>query len=354
MSRICARNWRLRWRETGVVAHAAGTASHHSGRMRVKFHLDRPASILLDNLCQEFTGWLALPQPGDLSTLRFALDGELIQVQFLERPEVQQRHPDSLVVSWSFRLDHRVMFGQPRRTLQLEVWHGGECVYSRHFYKSKDLMPAERNSPLFFMHIPKTAGTALRQFTDYAFASLPSMLLYGDFPGFPLANFGDEHWRLAKTRELIFGHYDFDFVRTLNEINPKIVTIFRNPLDLIHSYLRFEANPAPEFLDNPLVRHVCGLSYTAPFGLISEQHLQEALRLADRHFFVVQQENLQAFADSVTTAFALPDFEVPQINRNPDMQAAMPTTLPFDVSFDLQLYQACRYPTCDFLHFLNA
>ena len=321
----------------------------------VKFHVDRPASFLLNNLSQEFTGWLAVPKSFDMSALQFAIGGEPIDVQFCERPDVQQHRPDLLCVGWAFHLDHKVMFGQPRRTLELKVCRGDDCVYSRHFYKSKDLMPAGRNSPLFFMHIPKTGGTALRQFIDCAFGSLPSMLLYGDFPGFPLARFSDEHWQLAKTRELIFGHYDFDFVRSVTDVNPKIVIVFRKPLDLIRSYLLFNANPAPEFLDNPLVRHICGLSYTAPFGMISEHHLQMALHLVERHFYVLQQENLQQFADAVTTAFALPRFQIPQINQNPGVVTPPATALPFDVSFDQQLYDACRrYPSSDFLEFLNA
>jgi hypothetical protein len=322
--------------------------------MSVQFHVDRPASFLLNNPSQEFTGWLAVATSADAGALQFLIDGAPIDVSFHKRPDVQQSLPDWVCVGWIFRLDHSVMFRQPRRTLELRIRRGDECVHARHFYKSIDLMPAGRNSPLFFMHIPKTGGTALRQFIDCAFAPLPSMLLYGDSPGFPLAHFQDEHWQLAKTRELIFGHYDFDFVRTLTEVNPKVMIVFREPRDLIHSYLRFNENPAPEFLDNPLVRHMCGLSYTAPFGMITEQHLQQALRMVERHFHVLQQHELQQFADTVTTLFALPRFLIPQINQNPDAVSAAQITLPFDVSFDQQLYEACRYPSMDFLEFLNA
>jgi hypothetical protein len=352
-SPICAPNSAQRWLDADVDQRDPGFNGGWSFSMTVKFHLDRPASFLLNNLSQEFTGWLAASAQTDAAALKFLIDGNAVDVEFHARPDVQ-KGPGWVSLGWTFRLDHAVMFGHARRTLELKVFRGDECVHSRHFYKSKDLMPAAGNSPLFFMHIPKTAGTALRQFVDCAFGSWPSMLLYGDFPGFPLERFSKEHWQLAKTRELIFGHYDFDLVRTVNDANPKIVTIFRDPMDLVRSYLRFSENPAPEFVDNPLVRHVCGLSYTAPFGLIGEQHLQQALLLVQRHFYIVQQERLQDFADSVTAAFGLPDFQIPQINRNTGTDTAMPAKLPFDVSFDQQLYEACRYPSCDFLEFLNA
>jgi len=262
--------------------------------------------------------------------------------------------PGKHLFGWTFYLGPASTFGQPRRTLELKMRLGDQWSCTRHFLKSKNLMPAERASPLFFMHIPKTAGTALRQFVDFAFDGFPSLNVYGHPHGISAPQATGPMREFTFTRELIFGHYDFDFARRLGGHNPKVVTIFRDPRELVRSYQDFVAEPVPQFLDNPLTRHVCGFSYTEPFGLISAAHLEMALRNVDHHFYILQQDRLQQYADHLSQVFGLPHFVVPRINDTDRSAKTDRATLPVDVRYDMQLYEACRDRPVDFIEFLNA
>ena len=322
--------------------------------MNILIHFDRPAGFLLNNISQGFSGWLAVPMPAEIEDLQVVVDDRATDVVFYRRDDVEQAMPGHQVICWTFHLDRTATMGQARRTLELKLLLGGQCVYTRHFYKSKNLRPVGQDGPLFFMHIPKTAGTALRQLIDYAFHEFPTLAIYETYPGISIPQAVDSLMGFTRSRELLFGHYDFEFVRALDEVNPKVVTIFREPAELARSYLAFNENPAPEFLDNPLIRHLCGLSYTPPFGLISERHLERALSIIERNVYILQQDRLQEFADDVSAAFALPHFTIPQINQSPAVDGSVRTALPFDVSFDRQIYDACRERAGNFLDFLNA
>ncbi len=321
--------------------------------MEVKFHIDRPAGSLINNISQEFTGWLSSDALAD-EPLEATIDGAAVEIACCRREDVEQRLPGKRVIGWAFHLDPARTFGQTRRTLELKLRLGDRWSSVRHYFKSKNLMPANRASPLFFMHIPKTAGTALRQFVDVAFSEYPSLLAYGDAPGVDLVRILGPLREFAQTRELFFGHYDLNFALELYEHDPKIVTIFRDPRELTRSYLEFAADPAPQLLDNPLTRHVCGLSYAEPFGLVSQEHLETALGRIHRHVYILQQDRLQEYADHVCQLFGLPHFAIPRINAADAKARSIRTDLPVDIRYDMQLYAACRDRPVDFLDFLNA
>ena len=322
--------------------------------MKVHIAFNRPASFLIHNLGQEICGWITAPRHAQGLCLQFAIDGEPIRAECYRREDVERVHPGQYVIGWTLWLDPAKTFAQPRRTVALTINLGNEWTYTRHFYKSRTLMPEGRDTPLYVMHIPKTAGTALRTYFDFAFSEFPSLFVYGHPPGIPLDLIATSHKRFTQTRDLIFGHFDFGLVRLLSDGHPKVVAIFREPQELVRSYLAFATQPVAQFLDNPLVRHVCGLSYEEPFGLISAKHLDMALRFIERHFYIVQQNNLQGFVDEVSNIFGLERFAVPRINVSASPSAQTQPTIPVDIRFDTQLYEACRQRSQSFLEFLNA
>lgn len=316
-------------------------------------HFDRPASFLVQNLNQEITGWLAIPPDAAAFIPQFAIDGEVVVPDLYQRADVERRLREHHVIGWTLRLDPVRTFRQERRTFEFSVRLGEAWFYSKRYFKSRSLMSAGNDSPLYFMHIPKTAGTALRQFTDFAFSEFPAMFIYEHAPGIAPEHVMGSHRSFAKTRELFFGHFDFGFPLRLDDSKPKIITIFRKPEELVRSYLNFNAAPVVEFLDNPLVRHVCGLSYASPFGLITANHLDYALHLADRYFHVIQQGDLQQFADEVTASFGLPHFEVPRINMTAVETDIPKSALSVDLRYDTVLYERCRQRSRSFIEFLD-
>lgn len=315
-------------------------------------HVDRPTGFLIKNLQQEFTGWLAVETaPGD-GGLKFFVDDEEIRPALYPRDDVEQAFPGKHAMGWTFHLDHKSIAGNKRRTVELTV-RCGELEHRRCFYKSKELMPTSNNSPLFFMHIPKTAGTALRQFVDYAFSGFPSLSIYGDYPGIEAEVALDTYWNFTHSRELIFGHYAFDFAQTVHARNPKVVTIFRDPEEMVRSYQSFNPDPNPAFMDNPIVRHVTGVGYTLPFGAIGPEHLNAALRIAERNLYVIEGQSLQAFADQLSETFAIPSFGIPRINQRGSTVNRAGSALPFDVRYDVALYKACLSRPLRFTDFLD-
>ena len=319
--------------------------------MSVHVHFDRPAGPLVQNLVQEFCGWIAIPKHAKDQKLEFLIDGAPIAAQRYQRPDAERIWGGSHVEGWTFWLDQTTTFQRARRTLEFSVRVGGHPVYKRHFYKSRSLMPRDRDGALYFMHIPKTAGTALRAYVDFAFKEFASCMVYGQFPGVSVDEVTGTYRSMASSRELFYGHFDFALVQELRDNNPKIVTVFREPDELIQSYLSFHPDPVPVFLDNPLTRHVCGLSYAPPFGLIRAEHLDMALRRIES-FHIVQQPCLQQFADELSLTFGLARFILPRVNVGSRTNA--PSNLPFDISFDIKLYQACQHRWQPFLSFLDS
>lgn len=319
--------------------------------MSVHVHFDRPAGILVQNLAQELCGWIAIPKHARNQELEFAIDGAPVAPHFYRRPDVEREWGRWHVQGWTFWVDLTSSFQGARRTLEFSVRLGGQPVHKRHFYKSRSLMPQSKDGALYFMHIPKTAGTALRAYVDFAFSELSSLLVYGHFPGMNVADVTGTYRSVAKTRELFFGHFDFALIDELQDSNPKIITVFRSPDEVIRSYLRFHPDPVPVFLDNPLVRHVCGLSYAPPYGLIRAEHFELALRRVER-LHVVQQHSLQQFADELSTTFGLARFPLPRINVGTRSQERV--NMPFDISYDIRLYEACRHRWQPFSSFLDA
>src|SRR5262249_21753325 len=131
----------------------------------VKVFVDHPRSCLLQNLSQDFSGWVVLP-PGESGLMEWLIDGAPGSAQVFGRPAVEGVFRGCRVNGWTIRQDAAQMAARKRRTLTLEFRVAGRPAFARSFYKSRHLMPEDADSPLFFMHIPKTAGTALRHFVD--------------------------------------------------------------------------------------------------------------------------------------------------------------------------------------------
>jgi hypothetical protein len=320
----------------------------------VIFHFDLPKNVLVQNIGQQFAGWLASTEPLDLDTLRFRIDGMEVEPALVRREDVEQNLPGRHVTGWHFVLDARFTIYRHVRALRVEALAGDRVVFSRTFCKSRHLLPPGNNAPLSFMHIPKTGGTALRHLIDYVFAGVPSLLVYGHAPGVSVDDFHLLPANFLNSREVVFGHFDFSLTPLLSDAKPKLITVLREPSELVRSYLAFSNEPVSEFLDNPQVRHLCGAGYVEPFGKITAWHLELALHNARAHCFVVQQERLQQFADDLTALFGLAPFPLGRVNETV-VQSPLPARpLCVDLRYDLALYAACRDMSRSFHDFLNA
>lgn len=321
--------------------------------MSVRVHFDRPRGLLVFNVSHQATGWIASRRRIDFASLRFLVDGVPARVDYFQRRDVAKRFRLQRTSGWAFLMGREFTLQSSRRVICIEVLLGDTLIARKRLLKSRHLLPPESASPLFFMHIPKTAGTALRHFVDHVFFELPALMVYKDSLGFDHREVSTARNGFAKTRDLFFGHFDYEFVQKLHRRNAKVITIFREPRQLIRSYLRFARHPVPEFLDNPMIRFVCGKVDNVPFGSIGEEDLERALNLVRQHFYIVQSDRLQEFADQVTTAFGRQPYRMAVVNRSRNEPTPQASRLPVDTQYDEVLYREFRKNKRSFIEFLN-
>jgi hypothetical protein len=316
-------------------------------------HIDRPAGVLIQNLRQVFTGWMAVSDADDLGALRIEIDDNPVDVNWWVREDVGVRLQGLSTRAWSAQMDLERL-DDKRRVLTFDVLLHGTCVYRRRFLKSRALLDERHASPLFFMHVPKAAGTSFRQFVDHIFQDLPNLFVYGHFPGITSDRVELLRQAFRDSRELVYGHIGFNFIQDFGGARPKAVLLLRDPHRLVDSYRRFAPQADTRFLDNPYVRHLAGAPASLPYGDVTQAHFEQARSRLDTCVFPLAITQLQSFADRLTEAFDLPRFPIPQINRND-----MPTRdgvhgMPARLQFDEQVYAACMERQRDFFEFLDA
>jgi hypothetical protein len=88
---------------------------------------------------------------------------------------------------------------------------------------------------MYFLHIPKTAGTALREVVEKRYPKDRWIPVYWHDPEF-LA----EAQQRAHTAELIYGHFSYGFHELLCA-EGRYMTVLREPVDRVVSYFRHQA-----------------------------------------------------------------------------------------------------------------
>ena len=234
-------------------------------------------------------------------------------------------------------------------------------------------VPARAAQPerptVMFMHMLKTAGTAVRVAIRDNYQASESAFVYPDPPGIPQESFPEIPLCELELLRLVVGHYRF----RLHEQMPQAVeqvTFVRHPLRRLTSHYYhllkngsralydgerlmalpelLEAGTAPD-MDNHMVRCFCGIDDRfQPAGTIGREHLDLALHNARGAFeFIGFQEHLN---DDLAVLFKRYGWQ----QRDPgprnmgayrwDYAREMPNMkalLHFD-RWDLELYRALR------------
>jgi len=79
---------------------------------------------------------------------------------------------------------------------------------------------------LYYIHIPKTAGTSLRSFLRNAINGEKMCEVYSDIGYWNAA----EYRKGVKDYEIFYGHFSFGFHELLEDNNPYYVTVLRDPI----------------------------------------------------------------------------------------------------------------------------
>lgn len=192
-----------------------------------------------------------------------------------------------------------------------------------------------------FIHIPKTAGTALRQMlVNEKTNMLPTIKQLnknnGNYP-----NFSTIVESLASTHtgslSLIFGHYPYSCYSDLSHLDLRYSTVLRAPIErslsnLIHlktynkrcrkmqldEIIKF----APYQVENSMVRYLC-TDNVHPLHKVNEDHLEQALLNLNTFQTIGLQEHYESFCSNYFNHIGLPfhnDLSKNIINRRKEKQ----------------------------------
>ena len=212
---------------------------------------------------------------------------------------------------FTFWVDANEHVGPESKALTLTTHVNGSAVGTR-YHRILREGDGQSKTIFYFMHVPKTAGTAvLSQLRDAA--NLKMLEVYGSDGNFSTDQLRVLSPRSLQTYDLIYGHFDYG-VHTSFENPHKYLTILRDPFDFVVSQyffpkyvLREPLHTAhqsifdflkkyPGHLDNSFCRALCGdIPFDQP---LTQVDYNRALSNMDKDFaFIGMRERL---AESMT------------------------------------------------------
>jgi hypothetical protein len=154
--------------------------------------------------------------------------------------------------------------------------------------------PVEAPKTEVYIHIPKTAGTFIRNILINKFGDVGYS--YGSAPYTTLSKKSDREVRAFKTRSFVIGHEDFYTFHALFGDSAQYSTLVRNPIDRLISYYNHAMNNFTHFKDRPVsllkfleeknnfeldnlqVRYLCGKPMAEP---VTRKDLDAAITLIE-------------------------------------------------------------------------
>jgi hypothetical protein len=231
---------------------------------------------------------------------------------------------------------------------------------------------AQECGAVFFLHVPKTAGTSLRRVFEHHYPPPGLVLLYPPFDDVDLERVRVE---LRSGGKVVYGHLTFAIREALG-VPGKFVTLLRHPVERVASYFRHNLGHAnsehhevaqsgitlAEFVDrrithetnNHMTRILAGHPGRDP--LDDDRVLERALHNLENEFLFAGlaerfDESLHIMGDRLgwTTPFPEP---IPRLNLSPVHSPAEPDPTARDIilrhnRLDLALYEAVERGLAD-------
>jgi hypothetical protein len=223
---------------------------------------------------------------------------------------------------------------------------------------------------LLFSHIPKTAGTSLRQLTDnhtpevvYAY---DGQLALGN-PNLAFI----QAFRQRSRPALLMGHFSYGVHRLLG-LMPRYVTVLREPVERVVSLYRYQkslpnspfaahfgqgmtlrafvTSGITEMTNNHMCRIAAGVPPDAGMVITDRWLLGYALHNMRRHYTLVGfQDTLAEFVEAFTSLLDWPRSAMPHVNVTPgpmvQIDAATRDAILEHNELDVELYDAMRRVT---------
>jgi hypothetical protein len=145
---------------------------------------------------------------------------------------------------------------------------------------------------IYFLHVPKTAGTSMRRLFTAGKAEDEIAYVYLPPDGWELeALYAEPRQRLERL-QLLFGHFHYGVDRRLQRPGQYLTCLRDTASRLTSNYwqhvrggfvgemglLDYFNEWKPKDMDNYTVRLLAGLGHGVPFGGVTEAHLAQAMR----------------------------------------------------------------------------
>lgn len=171
-------------------------------------------------------GWVSSDQPIDSFSV-FVNRQQLGYVDTCERPDVPVATNRPHALGWNVYFEPRKHLIGELGTILVEVAVNGNVVQRR--YHRYDPRPNSARPAIYFMHIPKTAGTSTRR----ALQSDPDIQLlqvYHQYPCLHEEQFATFTNGALDDVDIVFGHYMYGLHRHSGRAH-QYVSVVRDPID---------------------------------------------------------------------------------------------------------------------------
>lgn len=200
-------------------------------------------------------GWAFDTENGDHVTIKVKLNDKVIA-----RGKADQERPDlsSLAKSQEGKVGFHIKLPKGRKNWNnIKVYaNGTRLEKSTHLQKAIEkttrTLTLEMEDPYFFIHIPKTAGTAFKKLLEQQFEVdeiFPSSTFVkqnrGLYPHFPQLLKLDPPKEIPK---VLLGHYPLVTYRIISG-KPKLIVILREPIQRVISHIFHIKNNDPRMKD---------------------------------------------------------------------------------------------------------
>jgi hypothetical protein len=258
--------------------------------------LDAPEVSNVDENLIHFRGWLLEED----SPITFSVNGKDVYfVARCSRLDAEAYHTDLSPIGFEFWLDLAGYLAPESRALHIVARCGRGVVGEWHRRAAR-----QRNRPApaltYMIHIPKTAGTAIRSRIERASNCLATLYVYDTSPFLPVMQLPLLSKQALEQYDLVYGHFPFGSHGDLKDRPFNYVTILRDPTKYIASMYLFYKYTANEhsyknirdFIDdaplNTIDNKFCRMLTATPDDqVVTEITLQTAKNNIDKHFSYV-------------------------------------------------------------------
>lgn len=258
--------------------------------------LDAPTESNVDENLIQFRGWLLEKD----SPITFSINGREVQfITRVPRPDAEECYPDLSPIGFEFWIDLAGYVDPGDRALHLVARCGRGVVGE---WRRRAARQRNRPAPtlVYMIHVPKTAGTAIRSQLQRASGYLEVLYVYDTSPYMPALQAPLLSEQALEKYDLVYGHFRYEAHQALRDRPYKYITIFRDPTKYIasiylfykytsneHTYRSIQdfVDDAPLYtIDNKFCRM---LTAAADDEIITEEHLQRAINNIERDFLYV-------------------------------------------------------------------